>query len=110
MNPAPTVTEMSSFASGQPIPAQTGERWRSGMSVLPDLVIEREIGWGGMGVVYLVTQRITGKPRDQTSLSHTVLIGRPCSAAALSRTRVVAQSSSPSAHRSLLVLSNARFR
>lgn len=62
MNPSPTVSESQSFACDQPIPTTPGERWRSGMTVLPDVMIERELGWGGMGVVYLATQRITGQP------------------------------------------------
>lgn len=60
MNLSRTINESKSLTFDQPILPTPNERWRSGMIVLPDVMIERELGWGGMGVVYLATQRITG--------------------------------------------------
>lgn len=62
MTEQPTRSETNLLSQEEPVPATLGARWRGGTTVLPDIVIERELGWGGMGVVYLATQRITGRP------------------------------------------------
>jgi serine/threonine protein kinase len=56
-----TISDLTSFEINRSIPNQSSQLWQRGMMIQSDIMIEKEIGWGGMGVVYLGISTVTGK-------------------------------------------------